>query len=176
MSGAFLFIIYLHYIYNICYIYIVMMLENKTIQELKMKKIHVLYKNTNIIVKAMGGYNSLIDSELNVDSGLSNCLWIDKNYSHVFFAEMPSDSFGNSEICESIYRKLNQISTQDLKDLTGYNATFLPSGVDFTTEGYIGHTSMSVGDIVVITDTETYKDNYYLCDSVGFKEITSLLN
>ena len=140
-----------------------------------MKKIHVLYKNTNIVVRAIGGYNSLINSELVVGDGLSNSLWIDKNYSHVFFAEMPSDSFDDSEICESIYRKLNQITTQDLKDLSGYNGTFLPSGVDYNTEGYIGHTSMSVGDIVVIKDTETFKERHYLCDNYGFKEITSLL-
>ncbi len=101
----------------------------------------------------------------------------------------------NAEILNSIFHDLNHISTEDLKNSNGFNAEFrqdqdnddldrmiklnnlqekYPEADDRKLRSIwcshmIAHTSMSVGDIVIIESRDQII--YYMCDRMGWTEL-----
>ena len=137
-----------------------------------MLRITVEYHNTNISRDAGMGWEWM-QEQTEIDNR-----YIAENYSDVMVLnQFPNDFVSNKEVCELIFAKLNRISTDDLKSLPGYKATFIQDTVDVdrTDTGHIGHTSMSVGDIVTIEDKDSLDRRVYFCDDVGFKDVTRYL-
>ena len=132
--------------------------------------IKVLYANTNISLDVMMGYENGVE-RLMVSEGI----WIDydyieNNYSQVLALYLDQEFLAPADVCESIFRKLNRITTERLTQQVNFDAQFLPENKEYTESGYIGHTSMSVGDIVIIETKEAKR--IYFCDNYGFKDIT----
>jgi|TARA_B100000035_G_scaffold249275_1_gene218079 hypothetical protein len=143
--------------------------QNKQNKEQKMLKVTVKYQNTNIQRDAMMGWDWL-NKHYNLDRN-----YIQNNYSNVAVHNIPESHpwKDNNGLCEQLYYKLNHISTNDLKESKGFDAKYLQdSDANYDDKGYIGHTSMSMGDVITILDTITAETKVYFCDRVGFKDIT----
>tara|TARA_R100000808_G_scaffold12610_1_gene31334 strand:+ start:4304 stop:4774 length:471 start_codon:yes stop_codon:yes gene_type:complete len=144
--------------------------NNTTTQELNMLKVVVKYQNTNIHRDALMGWDWL---KKYWNMGRT---FIQDNYSNVAVFELPTEHpwYSNNGVCEQLYDKFNRIATSDLKTSNGFDAQYIQDAThdDPKVKGFIGHTSMSVGDIVTIMDTITCETKVYFCDSVGFKDIT----
>jgi len=67
----------------------------------------------------------------------------------------------DSKIYEKVYE--GKVDCKDLEKVYEMFNTDHP-------EGYKGH-SLSVSDIVEVTDSDTVKEGFYYCDDVGFKEV-----
>ena len=56
----------------------------------------------------------------------------------------------------------------------GMNSSMLLHMRSLAEDGLISHTSMSVGDIVVVSDCEPTPFRVWYCDNVGWKDITDV--
>ncbi len=129
------------------------------------QSIKVLYANTNISLDVMMGHERAVERGASLDYD-----YIENNYSQVFAIFPEGDFLAPNEVCEALFNRLNRVSTEDLKQKPNFDAQFLPDNKEYTENGYIGHTSMSVGDIVIIETKEARR--IYFCDNYGFKDIT----
>ena len=154
---------------NKCYTCYVMTLNNQISEETNMLKVTVKYQNTNIFRDANFGWDWL-NERYNLDRN-----FIENNYSNVVVHNIPESHpwETNKGICEQLFHKYNHITTDELKNSKGFDAKYIQgTGLNSDEKGYIGHTSMSIGDIVTIMNTDTCETKVYYCDEVGFKDIT----
>ena len=143
---------------------------NKQNKEFNMLKVTVKYQNTNIARDAMMGWDWLND-KWNLDRH-----FIENNYSNVVVHNIPESHLWetNQGICEQLFHKYNHITTDELKNSKGFDAKYLQdSDADYDDKGYVGHTSMSMGDIVTVLDTISAETKVYFCDRFGFRDITN---
>ena len=137
---------------------------------MKYQSIKVLYANTNISLDVMMGYDRAVERMMVSEGASLDYDYIDQNYSQVFAIFPEGEFLEPNEVCESLFNQLNTISTEDLKQKPNFLAKFLPNDKEYTERYFIGHTSMSVGDIIIIEAEGARR--VYFCDNYGFKDIT----
>ena len=136
----------------------------------KYHKVTVKYQNTNISRDALWGWDSLKESW---NMGRT---FIQDNYSNVAVYNLPDNHPWEDDkgLCEQLFHKHNNITTNQLKESSGFGAKYIQDAQhdDPKVKGYIGHTSMSTGDIVSVLYHNTGETKVYFCDDVGFRDIT----
>lgn len=145
--------------------------QNKQNKEQKMLKVTVKYQNTNVRRDTMMGSEWLEQRSINLDND-----FINENYSNVAIHNLPeSHPWGNDYgLCEALWTKHNEISTDELKQSKGFDAVYTHDveNSNWEDKGYIGHTFMYVGDIITI-ENESGETKVYFCDRIGFKQINA---
>jgi hypothetical protein len=141
------------------------------------RSVEILYTSTALMI---GLRLMMVNSAAEIPE-LQDVAWIRDNYQTVHKAMCRSGKGeGNDfEICENMFTKFNNISLAELKAGPGYCTRFLSDmtkGGDLNSalasmssaekQKLIGHTSMSVGDIVCLQSKSASK--YYLCVGDGF--------
>ena len=113
--------------------------------------------------------------------------FVQDNYSNVAVYVLPEDHPWEDDkgLCERLFHKHNNITTDELKESSGFGAKYIQDAqhddpnssndlnvIRTQVKGYIGHTSMSIGDIVSVLNHNTGETKVYFCDDVGFRDIT----
>ena len=85
------------------------------------------------------------------------------------------DGLNREEPFEEIYRRMNHYDTNPLAVQYPFKGLLTTStGQEWMKANGVGHTSMSMGDIIVVNGHDDTKNGYYYCMSIGFDKIHSI--